>query len=614
MKPVAFRIKDFKSIVDTGICHLSTDGITVLAGENESGKTAILSALRDFNLPSGVEPQTTDFVPDDDFEKKPTVSVCFEVNWNELFAALQENSCFVLPRMKEELKKGNLLWVTRDLIANEFSVDEQLSALWERQLQSVEAMTDEEYEKFQEGIKDEEIPSEDATWDTPNEFATALYRHWPIFVYFSTFDDILPRTVKFSLLQPTPIAAKTAVSAGTDAATSKVKGPDAPQIVKDFLKLAGVDLDRVSKIINNDKLLTNYLDKCNGQITGDFLSFWKRTSEPSRPVKLRVGHYRDEDGELFLTFYVHDTSNQHHDQRSRGFLWFLSFYLRLAASRASDGVLPNLLLIDEPGSFLHARAQRDVLSLFEKRLIDRDSVIYSTHSPYLIPADRLYRLKVVIKTADNGTHIADKLSDSELSSDEFSDTLSPILTAIGIDIREQLKFVGKSNIVVEGLSDYLYLHAWLRLWPDSLPEKASIFPGTGASTTILLSSLFIGWGLDFIVALDNDQEGHETRKQLIRDMGIHPDRIVQQKDGAAIEDLISPSDFNLVLASLNSAYKLDTGEKPGKALKRLKISKPIAAKQFAELFSPGKNTPTKATQEAIAQLMKQCKAAFLTAD
>jgi predicted ATP-dependent endonuclease of OLD family len=280
-------------------------------------------------------------------------------------------------------------------------------------------------------------------------------------------------------------------------------------------------------------------------------------------------------------------------------------------SRASSSQHRYILLIDEPGSFLHARAQRDVLSLFEKRIVDRDIVIYSTHSPYLIPADRLYRLKVVIKTESRGTHVADKLSDSELSKDEFSDTLSPILTAIGIDIREQLKFVGKNNIVVEGLADYLYLHAWRRQWPELLPQNVSIFPGTGASTTVLLSSLFIGWGLNFIVALDNDEEGHDARRTLIRDMGIPEGRIIQQKDGGAIEDMISASDFNQVLASLNTQYKLEPGEKAGRALRRLKISKPIAAKQFAEIFAPGKVVPTKTTQDSASQLLKQLTSALI---
>jgi hypothetical protein len=46
LRPLAFRIYDFKSISDSGLCTFSQDGITVLAGQNESGKTSILTALR----------------------------------------------------------------------------------------------------------------------------------------------------------------------------------------------------------------------------------------------------------------------------------------------------------------------------------------------------------------------------------------------------------------------------------------------------------------------------------------------------------------------------------------------------------------------------------------
>ena len=46
MRLSAFRIRNFKSIVDTGVCHLSeTDNILVLAGQNEAGKTAVVQAL-----------------------------------------------------------------------------------------------------------------------------------------------------------------------------------------------------------------------------------------------------------------------------------------------------------------------------------------------------------------------------------------------------------------------------------------------------------------------------------------------------------------------------------------------------------------------------------------
>ena len=48
MKLKKFRIKNFKSINDSGDCYL-TDTITILAGKNESGKTSILEALEDFD-------------------------------------------------------------------------------------------------------------------------------------------------------------------------------------------------------------------------------------------------------------------------------------------------------------------------------------------------------------------------------------------------------------------------------------------------------------------------------------------------------------------------------------------------------------------------------------
>jgi hypothetical protein len=55
--------------------------------------------------------------------------------------------------------------------------------------------------------------------------------------------------------------------------------------------------------------------------------------------------------------------------------WFLSFYLRLAAHKTR-----RVLLIDEPGNYLHARAQRDVLHLFESRIALRSKFIHHGHT------------------------------------------------------------------------------------------------------------------------------------------------------------------------------------------------------------------------------------------
>jgi len=105
VRPVAFRITNFKSIKDSKVCHLSADGITVLAGENESGKTAILSALRDFNLAQGEAPETKDYLPDDDLELQPRVSVRFEIDWTRKFTDFEEENIFILPDIKKLLER-----------------------------------------------------------------------------------------------------------------------------------------------------------------------------------------------------------------------------------------------------------------------------------------------------------------------------------------------------------------------------------------------------------------------------------------------------------------------------------------------------------------------------
>ena len=49
MQLVAFKIKNFRSIVDIGWHQLAHDNITSLIGQNESGKTSILEALKSFH-------------------------------------------------------------------------------------------------------------------------------------------------------------------------------------------------------------------------------------------------------------------------------------------------------------------------------------------------------------------------------------------------------------------------------------------------------------------------------------------------------------------------------------------------------------------------------------
>jgi len=113
------------------------------------------------------------------------------------------------------------------------------------------------------------------------------------------------------------------------------------------------------------------------------------------------------------------------------------------SARANENI-PNIILIDEPGLFLHAKAQEDVLSKLEDSA-KKVQLIFATHSPYLLEADKLNRIRLIYHTKTYGTRIENKvhaLADKE--------TLTPILTAIGLELNAGIASLDKvNNVVVE---------------------------------------------------------------------------------------------------------------------------------------------------------------------
>ena len=74
------------------------------------------------------------------------------------------------------------------------------------------------------------------------------------------------------------------------------------------------------------------------------------TSSVLDELKIRL---RDDRHSLSLPF----------DERSTGFTWFFSFLAAFSAYEDSDA--PLIILLDEPGLGLHARAQKDFLRFID---------------------------------------------------------------------------------------------------------------------------------------------------------------------------------------------------------------------------------------------------------
>ena len=86
--------------------------------------------------------------------------------------------------------------------------------------------------------------------------------------------------------------------------------------------------------------------------------------------------------------------------RSKGFQWFFSFYLVFLVE-SEEGHKDAILLLDEPGLHLHPTAQQELIAFFE-RLAERNQLIYTTHSPFLIDGDHIHRVRPV--TEDETGH------------------------------------------------------------------------------------------------------------------------------------------------------------------------------------------------------------------
>lgn len=107
MELIKFRIKNYKSIVDSGDCYFS-DKLTILAGKNESGKTSILEALEDFDenkkIRDDAKPINGDGIPE--------ILVTFKLGKDEI------DEVFIETDLDTKVIRMLLLLLLKDMVAH----------------------------------------------------------------------------------------------------------------------------------------------------------------------------------------------------------------------------------------------------------------------------------------------------------------------------------------------------------------------------------------------------------------------------------------------------------------------------------------------------------------
>lgn len=549
MKINKFRITNFRSIIDTKWRSFSPDGVTVLVGQNESGKSAILEAL---SLTFSQK-----HITDDDLRYGcdfPEIRLEIEFDVNEVVTDLNSRA------QPQDIEK----------IANHFSrVGNYTQAIFRWELDeaaktrtfafSMDIAEPELSVPALELLDTEEV-NLTAGLNLSHIVADSLFSLAPAFTLFQSNSGLLPNTINI------------------DSEFNLVG--DGKTAAENLLTIANIELKNLLK--QDSRAQESQIARAVNEINHELKDFWNQTIGTNNKIKIEFNlkhHDKSSDtaGEPYLIFLVSDGLHKlHPKQRSAGVRWFLSFYLQLKASQKNNNKLHFLL--DEPGANLHANAQKDVLKLINT-LGKEISITYSTHSPTLIEYEKLYRVYAIQRANDNIETPTEMIEALHLGA-ASSDTLSPILTAIGTDFSHQNVIQKQNNIILEEPSAFYYFKSFWHL--EKRTEAVNFIAATGANKIPPLAYMFTGWGINYSIIIDDDNQGRAVFNQLKKELWGDNDKLASKmahkiKDCNGIEDIFSASDFNDYILDIKYQGEL---ERPSDVVKLSTYSKPILAYKF----------------------------------
>ncbi|MFO7575060.1 MAG: AAA family ATPase [Bacteroidales bacterium] len=376
-------------------------------------------------------------------------------------------------------------------------------------------------------LKVQEITGKYRSKYTGEMLGRACFDYTPVFTIFEDFGSLLPNRIDLEDIV---------------ASDSGIEGYKA---ARNFMKLAKLDYSFFTQ--PSSRILKQTIENLNQKLTHNFHDFWQQSVGGKNKIKIQfeLEHYSashgEKSGKPYLEFWIKDEGERlYPKQRSRGVRWFLSFYLELQAS-ALGGDKPIVLLVDEPGVSLHARAQEDVLKVFED-ISDKIHIIYTTHSPHLVDINKLHRVLAVQRDDFENYRSATKIIDPVLLSAATPDTLTPIHSVMGNPFGAGFS-ERKANLIVSDTGSYYFLSSILLL--SGVEPAFNTVPATSAESIPSLCNIMIGWGLRFyVLVFDNDEDNKAatfTGSTIYRENSSVS--IKFQSPFHAVEDLFSTLDF-----------------------------------------------------------------------
>lgn len=562
------RIRDYKCIDDTGTVEFEPD-VTCLVGKNESGKTAFLEALCRLNpLVPGLRssfdelydyPRRRRAAERERIASARPVTATFRLEPADHEALAAEFGEGVLAAETVTVSRGydnRLAWQLeldeRPAVRHLASAANVPKGLL-RGVTSLERLGDKLRRLDERTESQERLLERLEGLDLAARVGDALARRLPRFLYFDDY-NILPGRISIPRLRDTP--------------EDRLTGAD--QTALAFLSLA--------EIAPREFLESEYeaskaaLEGAANRLTDEIFEFWSQGHDlrvevdaDFRPARGREGGQGplrvDFDGDAaasppaekrerppFLEIRIRNERHRlslNFGERSSGFVWFFSFLAYFSQFR--DGGRSLVLLLDEPGRSLHPHAQRDLLRFVTERLAAHHPVIYATHSPFMIEANALARVRTVEDDGEHGTRLSTDLRAIDPG------TLFPLRAALAWELSRELAVAGH-NLVVPKASDVVYLEVLsahlIAKGRAGLDPRWELVPAGGLGRAAMVRALLGDEGGLLVIA------GGDPQTVVPAD--LEPQRIVPLAEiagraAADVEDLFEPAFYLSLLRSAGLA-------------------------------------------------------------
>ena len=490
MKLKSVHIKNFRSIEDSDKSNIGD--ITCLVGKNESGKTAVLQAIEGINSYRGYKYDRNRDYPRrhlnnyDDRHPDDAAEVCIS-EWeleegdiatleDEFGPGCIKDTSVTITSNYTGIKLGNVKLLTSVVVQN---ICGNLNAAEKNTIKNC-STTEKVYEKIGEdnpSTKLQDIRQKIEGFKDRSAVLTAillLTPRIPKFLYFSHYSRM---SGEFSI---------------DEYNRCKEQGhemSESDDVFLEFLRYAKTSIEEIESASEHEEFKSK-LEGASNTITDQIFKYW--TQNKNLEIEFDVSQGRPKDPAPYnagLVMRVRVKNRLHRvtvpfSERSAGFIWFFSFLVYFSQVKKNhSGDL--IILLDEPGLTLHAKAQNDLLSYIQEELLDKHQIIYTTHSPFMVIADKFDSIRTVEDVTPSSPGRRDVVSGTKISDDFLrvsGDTVFPLQSALGYEISQTL-FVGKNLLLVEGPSDILYLkilsQALIGSGRTGLDEKWVICPAGG---------------------------------------------------------------------------------------------------------------------------------------